>query len=43
MHFNDESNNFIFKMCGHAYPVALEDTGFVTTNVHQLSNQFFHP
>jgi hypothetical protein len=38
MHSNDEWNNLIFEFRAHAYLVALEDTGLITTNVHQLSN-----
>jgi len=38
MHSNGEWNNFISELCGHAYPVALEDIKPITTNVHQLSS-----
>jgi hypothetical protein len=38
MHFNDEWSNLIFDLRSHAYLVALENIGHVTTNVHQLSN-----
>jgi hypothetical protein len=38
MHSNDEWNNLIFYLYGHAYLVALEDIGPITINVHQLSS-----
>ncbi len=38
MHSNDEWSNLIFELRGHAYLMALEDIGPITTNVHQLSN-----
>jgi hypothetical protein len=38
MHSNDEWNNIISELHGHACPVALADIGPITTNAHQLSN-----
>jgi hypothetical protein len=38
MHSNDEWNNLISELRGHANLVALEDIGPVTTNAHQLSS-----
>ncbi len=37
-HSSDEWSNLIFDLCGHACPMTLEDTRFVRTNAHQLSN-----